>query len=114
MQYVVLTPALKRSTTASTTSASDALPLTNRNTAPVNSRTMRACEISSSVHGVTPEPTSRLVLPSIREQNGETRFKAIGFVNDKVYTAVYTIRDNHIRFISVRRSNKSEERTYRH
>ena len=54
-----------------------------------------------------------LVLPSIREIDGEERFKAIGSVNHKVYTAVYTIRDDRLRFISVRRSNKREERTYR-
>lgn len=54
-----------------------------------------------------------LILPSLREIDGEERFKAIGMVDGKLFTAVFTWRDDTPRFISVRRSNAGEERAYR-
>ncbi|MBZ8134025.1 BrnT family toxin [Afifella sp. IM 167] len=59
------------------------------------------------------EDENLLILPSIRPQDGEERFKAIGEVDGKAYTAVFVWRGTLPRFISVRRSNKSEERSYR-
>ena len=52
------------------------------------------------------------ILPSFRIVDGEERFKAVGFVNGKLYTAVHVWRDDRIRLISVRRSNASEQRDY--
>jgi len=54
-----------------------------------------------------------VVLPSIRQRDGEERFKVVGLVDNKLYTGVFTWRGDLPRFISVRRSNKSEERSYR-
>jgi len=54
-----------------------------------------------------------LVLPTIREADEEERFKAIGLVEDKLYTAVHVWRGAAVRFISVRRSNDHERRNYR-
>ncbi|MET0258242.1 MAG: BrnT family toxin [Methylobacterium sp.] len=54
-----------------------------------------------------------LVIPSIHPQDGEERFKVVGAVESKVYTAVFTWREDRARFISVRRSNSGEERAYR-
>lgn len=42
----------------------------------------------------------------------EERFKAIGLVDGKLFTAVHTWRGQAIRLISVRRSNASEQREY--
>ena len=56
---------------------------------------------------------SLVVIPSIRPIDGEERFKEIGMVGGKLYTAVYVWRDGVPRFISVRRSNHGEERAYR-
>lgn len=53
-----------------------------------------------------------LLIPSIREIDGEERFKVIGLVEEKLFTAVFVWRGNLPRFISVRRSNKGEERAY--
>lgn len=53
-----------------------------------------------------------LVIPSIRPQDGEERFKVVGLADGKLYTAVFTWRDDLPRFISVRRSNTGEERAY--
>lgn len=52
------------------------------------------------------------VLPSFREADGEERFKAVGLVAGKLYTAVFVWRDEVTRLISVRRSNASEQRDY--
>ena len=54
-----------------------------------------------------------LILSSIREVDGEERFKAIGALGGKLHTAIYVWRGDRIRFISVRRSNAGEERAYR-
>ena len=58
------------------------------------------------------EDGDHLILPSIREIDGEERFKVIGVVDGKLFTGVFTWRDDLPRFISVRRSNKGEERAY--
>ena len=52
------------------------------------------------------------VLPSFRPVDGEDRYKAVGLVGGRLYTAVYVWRDDKIRLISVRRSNASEQRDY--
>jgi uncharacterized protein len=59
------------------------------------------------------EDDDHLILPSIREIDGEERFKVVGLVGDKLFTGVFVWRDDLPRFISVRRSNTGEERAYR-
>ncbi|WP_025822199.1 BrnT family toxin [Asaia astilbis] len=56
---------------------------------------------------------AHLVLPTIRQEDREERFKVIGLVDAKSYTGVFVWRDDQPRFISVRRSNKSEENAYK-
>lgn len=53
-----------------------------------------------------------LVLPSLRPIDGEDRFKVIGNVSGRLWTAVYVRRGAAIRFISVRKSNDGEQRLY--
>ena len=55
---------------------------------------------------------SAQVIPSIRPVDGEDRYKAVGFVEGKLYTAVFVERGDKLRLISVRRSNDSEQRDY--
>jgi len=55
-----------------------------------------------------------LIISSIREMDGEERFKVVGKVDGKLFTGVFVWRDDLPRFISVRRSNSGEERRYRH
>ena len=57
--------------------------------------------------------TAHLIIPSIRQIDGEERFKIVGQVLDKLFTAVFAWRGENPRFISVRRSNKGEENAYR-
>ena len=58
------------------------------------------------------EDDDHLIIPSIREVDGEDRFKVVGMVGEKLFTGVCVWRDDQPRFISVRRSNKGEERAY--
>ena len=53
-----------------------------------------------------------LIVPNIREQDREDRYKAIGLIGDKLWTAIHVYRGDVVRFLSVRRSNNSEQRIY--
>jgi hypothetical protein len=55
----------------------------------------------------------RIVIASHRPVDGEDRFKVVGLVDGKLWTAVYVMRGTAVRFVSVRRSNDGEERAYR-
>ncbi|WP_419694788.1 BrnT family toxin [Mesorhizobium muleiense] len=55
---------------------------------------------------------NHLIIPSIREIDGEERFKVVGFVGEKLFTGVFVWRGDLPRFIWVRRSNKGEERAH--
>lgn len=55
---------------------------------------------------------NHLILPSIREEDREERYKVIGIVDSKLFTAVFVWRKDLPRFISVRRSNNGEEKSY--
>ena len=59
------------------------------------------------------EDDDYLIVPSIREIDCEERFKVVGIVGEKLVTGVFVWRGDLPRFISVRRSNKGEERAYR-
>ena len=58
------------------------------------------------------EDENHLIIPSIREIDGEERFKVVGLVERKLFTGVFVWRSDQPRFISVRRSNTSETRAY--
>lgn len=53
-----------------------------------------------------------LIVPTIRERDREERYKAIGLIGDKFWTAIHVYRGDVVRFLSVRRSNTSEQRSY--
>lgn len=59
------------------------------------------------------EDDNHLIVPSIREVDREERFKVVGTVAGKQFTGVFVWREGNARFISVRRSNRGEERAYR-
>lgn len=59
------------------------------------------------------EDDHHLLIPSIREIDGEERLKVVGLVAEKLFTGVFVWRGDRPRFISVRRSNTGEERSYR-
>jgi uncharacterized DUF497 family protein len=53
-----------------------------------------------------------VVLASVRPIDGEDRYKAVGIVEGRLWTAVHVLRGDTIRLISVRRSNAGEQRAY--
>ncbi|MCP3735727.1 BrnT family toxin [Sphingomonas sp. RP10(2022)] len=53
-----------------------------------------------------------VIVPTIRVEDGERRFRAIGIVDGRLWTAVHVYRDRTVRMISVRRSNDGERRIY--
>lgn len=52
------------------------------------------------------------LLPTIRLGDEEERFKAIGRVDGRLWTAIHVWRGETCRLISVRRSNAGEQRDY--
>lgn len=58
------------------------------------------------------EDENHQIIPSIREIDGEERFKVVGLVGGKLFTGVFVLRGELSRFMSVRRSNRNEERNY--
>ncbi|MBN2824794.1 MAG: BrnT family toxin [Campylobacterales bacterium] len=42
----------------------------------------------------------------------EDRFSIVGYINNKCYTGIFTLRDLNIRIISVRRCRKNEQKRY--
>ncbi len=52
------------------------------------------------------------IVPTVRIGDEEERFKAIGLVDDKLWTAIHVWRGGIVRLISVRRSNEREQRDY--
>jgi uncharacterized DUF497 family protein len=55
---------------------------------------------------------NRLDLDTTRVEDSEERRKAIGFIEGKLYTVVYTLRGSVCRLISARRSNAKESSSY--
>ena len=53
-----------------------------------------------------------LILPTIRDEDGEERYKALGIVEGRLWTAVHIYRGEVVRFLSVRSSNVNEQRAY--
>jgi uncharacterized DUF497 family protein len=58
------------------------------------------------------EDRQHIVLSSSRPIDGEDRFKAVGMVDGKLWTAVHVWRGGTMRMISVRRSNEGEQGDY--
>ena len=58
------------------------------------------------------EDPNYLVLSTIRAEDGEERFKTLGLLGDRLWTAIFVRRGRSIRFISVRKSNDAEIRAY--
>jgi len=53
-----------------------------------------------------------LVVPTVRPEDGEERYKAIGMIDGKLWSAVHVYRGDAVRFLSVRRSNANEQGIY--
>lgn len=58
------------------------------------------------------EWASALITSDSRRNYGEARLVAIGYIGLKLYVMVFTLRENAVRIISLRRANRREERQY--
>jgi uncharacterized protein len=74
---------------------------------------------NKSKHGVSLAHGARvfddagvLILPTIRAEDQEDRYKAIGLIDGRLWTAIHVYRGGVVRFLSVRRSNPGEQRSY--
>ena len=56
--------------------------------------------------------TDALQLESMQLSDLEKRFLMIAKFNDKVWAAIFTLRNDNIRIISVRRARRNEEAIY--
>jgi uncharacterized DUF497 family protein len=54
----------------------------------------------------------RLVVPA--RSSGEDRFALIAESHGKIWTCIYTLREDRVRIISTRRSRHEEESRYHH
>jgi uncharacterized DUF497 family protein len=45
-------------------------------------------------------------------RHGEARYTALGYIGDRLYYVVYTMRGDKCRIISLRKANPREERQY--
>ena len=53
-----------------------------------------------------------LIVEDTHQDYGETRYRALGLIQGRVYALVYTIRDDVLRVISFRSANKREVKIY--
>ena len=47
-----------------------------------------------------------------RSVEGEDRFSIVGYIQQRCFVAIFTLRDDNIRIISVRRCRKNEKRRF--
>jgi uncharacterized protein len=53
-----------------------------------------------------------VLVATIRQEDGEARYKAVGRINERIFTVVFVMRGETCRVISARRANRKEERSY--
>lgn len=55
-----------------------------------------------------------LVALDNRFNYGEDRYQALGFIGERLFVVVFTLRGNDIRVISLRKANNREQKRYGH
>ena len=56
--------------------------------------------------------TTAQVIEDTRRSYGEKRYRAIGFIGDRLHAVVYSPRDGALRIVSLRKANQREEKRY--
>jgi len=56
--------------------------------------------------------TQALVVPDDRLDYGETRWLALGLIGKQLFSLAFTLRDDRIRVISLRRASRKERKLY--
>ena len=68
--------------------------------------------VSSAFELVIFDDPDVLIIPTIRHVDGEDRYKALGIVDGRLWTAIHIYRGDVVRFLSVRRSKLNEQRAF--
>lgn len=55
---------------------------------------------------------SAMVALDDRYDYGEDRYQAVGFIDNRLFVVVFTIRGDDIRVISLRKANNREQKRY--
>ncbi len=55
---------------------------------------------------------SALIIQDTRQDYGETRYRAFGFIENRLHALVFTPREGTIRVISLRKANRREALRY--
>jgi uncharacterized protein len=58
------------------------------------------------------EWSSAVIAPDTRRDYGEPRYRAFGFIEDRLHALVFTPREGAIRVISLRKANRREVYRY--
>ena len=53
-----------------------------------------------------------LIVPDARQNYGEVRFRALGYIRERLHALVYTLPEDKLRVISLRRANVREISEY--
>ncbi len=74
-------------------------------------------EANLAKHGIDFEDArwvmqGRIAIMRARSTGHETRLRAVGFLNGRFVTVIYTMRGDVVRVISVRRARRDERREY--
>lgn len=73
-------------------------------------------EVNLAKHGVSLARAADLEIkafvPDDRRDYGEPRIRAFGMIDDEAYCLVFTVREDHVRAISLRRAHSKEYQRY--
>ena len=72
--------------------------------------------INLEKHGIDFPEAKAMLLDAARVElqmhDGELRFRATGYIDERLHVMVFTMRGDNYRIISLRRANRSEENRY--
>lgn len=58
------------------------------------------------------EWSSAVIIEDVRKDYGERRFRALGYIEDRLYAVVFTPRGDAVHVISFRKANSREVKRY--
>lgn len=81
---------------------------------PAKDRANRATHGLSLAEAARLDWGEALIRADLRQDYGETRFGALGRVDDRLCVCIFTMREGRHRIISLRKANAREVRDYEH
>lgn len=81
-------------------------------------RSCQGCPVNKKKHGISLARAeafdfeSAMYLVDDREDHGEMRFRALGFLDARLHSLVFTRRNERLRVIGLRKATRPEEKEY--